>query len=76
MSIHSQKSDGKEEQQQQPTSPLVDKMEASSKGVVEGSVYLHYFKASGSLLLFLVVICFFILTQTAASGTDYWIAYW
>ncbi|XP_034254797.1 multidrug resistance-associated protein 4-like isoform X2 [Thrips palmi] len=76
VSLHSQKSDGKEEQPQQPTSPLVDKMEASSKGVVEGSVYLHYFKASGSLLLLLVVIFFFILTQIAASGTDYWVAYW
>lgn len=76
MSIHSQKSDGKEEQHQQATSPLVDKMEASSKGVVEGSVYVHYFKASGSLLLLVVVIFFFLLTQIAASGTDYWIAYW
>lgn len=76
VSLHSQKSDGKEDQQQQPTSPLVDKLEASSKGVVEGSVYLHYLRASGSFILVFVVVFFFILTQIAASGTDYWIAYW
>lgn len=74
-SVNSAQSVEKEEELP-ATSPLVDKMEASSKGVVKGSVFLQYFRASGSLLLLFVVIILFVLTQTAASGTDYWIAYW
>lgn len=73
-SVCSEKSEDKEEQQ--ATSPLVDKLEASSKGMVKGSVYMQYVKASGSLMLFLVTVFFFLITQFAASGTDYWVAFW
>ncbi|KAK3921166.1 Multidrug resistance-associated protein 4 [Frankliniella fusca] len=75
-SISSEKSEDKDKEEQQATSPLVDKLEASSKGMVKGSVYMGYVKASGSVALFLVVVTFFFMTQIAASGTDYWVAYW
>lgn len=74
-SIHSHNTED-EEELPQASSPLVNSMEASSKGMVKGSIYLHFFKSSGSLALFMVVVAFFIITQIAASSTDYWIAYW
>jgi fucose permease len=74
-SIHSHNSD-KDEELPEASSPLVSALEASSKGIVKGSIFLNYFKSSGSLALFVLVVFLFIITQIAASCTDYWVAYW
>ncbi|XP_037925199.1 multidrug resistance-associated protein 4-like isoform X2 [Hermetia illucens] len=50
-------------------------MEATSKGVVKGSISWNYIKAGGSIVLPFVVVVLYALTQMFASFTDWWVSF-
>ncbi|XP_037922789.1 multidrug resistance-associated protein 4-like [Hermetia illucens] len=50
-------------------------MEGTSKGTVKGSVTWNYVKAGGSVVLPFIVVSLYLLTQAAASFTDWWVSY-
>lgn len=54
----------------------MDMGEGTSRGVVTGSIFLEYYKASGSLFIPFVVLLLFTLSQCAASLNDYFVSYW
>jgi ABC-type multidrug transport system fused ATPase/permease subunit len=76
MSVRSKSSDrtvkGKEPEQR--VVPL--NVEASSKGKLKHSVYIEYFRSGGNLFVAFVIGAMFLLAQSAASITDWWMAYW
>nr|XP_050853341.1 probable multidrug resistance-associated protein lethal(2)03659 isoform X3 [Vespula vulgaris] len=45
-------------------------------GHISAKVYVSYFKASRSVLLLLLMVTLFVSYQMAASGGDYFVAYW
>lgn len=51
-------------------------MEASSKGKVNGSVSLHYFRAGAHWSILVVVGILFLGVQLLASAADYWVSIW
>lgn len=51
-------------------------MEMSSKGTVQGSVLLNYVRCGANPLILLGLLLLFIATQIAASGADFWVAFW
>lgn len=50
--------------------------EQRSSGTIGGYIYISYFQAGGHILFGLTVILLFILTQLAASASDYFLTYW
>ncbi|XP_076634046.1 putative multidrug resistance-associated protein lethal(2)03659 [Colletes latitarsis] len=54
----------------------VEVAEARTRGRVSGKVYSGYFRAGGNWCVVFVVGLFFVLTQMAASGGDYFISQW
>lgn len=50
--------------------------EQKSSGSVGSYVYMQYFKAGGNVCIVLTLFTLFVLTQLAASGSDYFITYW
>ncbi|KAK2580321.1 hypothetical protein KPH14_012558 [Odynerus spinipes] len=56
--------------------PPVDIAEMRTTGHVSAKVYASYFTACGNGLLLLLLTMLIILYQTAASGGDYFVAYW
>lgn len=55
---------------------LLRELEASSKGKVKGSVYLHYFKSAKRPLILAILFVSVLLSQALASMADVWVAYW
>lgn len=51
-------------------------MEASSRGKINGSIALHYFRAGANWLGIIVVSTLFVLAQVVASTTDCWVSFW
>jgi len=51
-------------------------VEASSKGKLKQSIYIEYFKSGANLCVVFVIGSLFLLAQTVASITDWWMAYW
>lgn len=51
-------------------------MEASSKGKVNGSIAVNYFKSGANWFYLFVVAFAFLVTQLLASAADYWVAIW
>jgi ATP-binding cassette, subfamily C (CFTR/MRP), member 4 len=51
-------------------------IEESSKGKIPGNIVVNYFKNGGGSCSTLIVVTLFILTQTIASTSDYWVGYW
>lgn len=51
-------------------------VEASSKGKLKQSIYIEYFRSGANLCVVFVIGILFLLAQTAASVTDWWMAYW
>lgn len=51
-------------------------LEASSKGKVEGSVAVNYFKSGANWFCLSVVGFAFLITQLLACAADYWVAIW
>ncbi|KAI4485478.1 hypothetical protein M0804_006983 [Polistes exclamans] len=54
----------------------IEVVEMRTTGHVSAKVYISYFKASRSPLLLLLMIVLFISYQMAASGGDFFVAYW
>lgn len=54
----------------------VDVAEMRTIGHMSAKVYVSYFKASRSALLLLLMVTLFVFYQMAASGGDYFVAYW
>ncbi|XP_034942593.1 probable multidrug resistance-associated protein lethal(2)03659 [Chelonus insularis] len=52
----------------------MDTIEATSKGVIQGSILIKYFTSGCSWGLIITVGLFFILTQCTTSGVDYFIS--
>ncbi|XP_055606094.1 ATP-binding cassette sub-family C member 4-like [Uranotaenia lowii] len=50
--------------------------ELSSKGTVQGSVLLNYVRSGANPVLLFGLFLLFLCTQLAASGADFWVAYW
>ncbi|KAJ8684192.1 hypothetical protein QAD02_019984, partial [Eretmocerus hayati] len=50
--------------------------ELIAKGNMGGSLYWKFFKASRAYHLMVLLGLIFVVTQTSASGSDYWFAYW
>lgn len=51
-------------------------MESSSKGTVNESVSVAYFKAGAHWSVLLILGCSFVIVQALASGADYWVSVW
>lgn len=51
-------------------------VEASSKGVLKKSVYYEYFSSGANMCVVFIIGLMFLIAQTAASVTDWWMAYW
>ncbi|XP_046596329.1 ATP-binding cassette sub-family C member 4 isoform X2 [Neodiprion lecontei] len=54
----------------------LDTVEGTSRGTIQGSVFLKYFQAGGSLFIAFIVAVLFIATQVAASLNDKFVSYW
>ncbi|XP_046746117.1 ATP-binding cassette sub-family C member 4-like isoform X1 [Diprion similis] len=54
----------------------LDTVEGTSRGTIQGSVFLKYFQAGGSLFIAFTVAVLFIATQVAASLNDMFVSYW
>lgn len=54
----------------------LQKMEATSKGTVKGSVIGNYLKSSGSVMVPVIIGTLFIVTQFSASFADFWVSFW
>lgn len=54
----------------------LQQMETSSKGKVKGSVSGTYLKSGANFFILAIIFILFILTQTLASGADYWVSFW
>lgn len=52
------------------------KMEASSKGQVEGNMFVNYARAGGNACGLIFVGLLFLLAQILASAADYWVSFW
>ncbi|XP_070149137.1 ATP-binding cassette sub-family C member 4 [Polyergus mexicanus] len=50
--------------------------EAMMHGQVSSKVYRQYFHYGGSYFILFVLLLFFIISQIATSGNDYWVSYW
>ncbi|XP_034942392.1 probable multidrug resistance-associated protein lethal(2)03659 isoform X1 [Chelonus insularis] len=51
----------------------IDNIEATSKGVIQGSLFIGYFKSAGSWCFVITVAIFYVLTQFLVSATDFFI---
>ncbi|XP_052868167.1 ATP-binding cassette sub-family C member 4-like [Anopheles cruzii] len=51
-------------------------MEGTSRGTVQGSVLLNYVRSGANSLIVVGLLILFLATQLAASGADYWVAFW
>lgn len=51
-------------------------MEASSKGMVKGSIPGNYFSAGTHWSVLVILGITFIVVQLLASGADYWVSIW
>ncbi|XP_062560530.1 ATP-binding cassette sub-family C member 4-like [Armigeres subalbatus] len=51
-------------------------MEQSSKGTVQGSVLLNYIRCGANPVIIIILFFLFLGTQLAASGADFWVAFW
>lgn len=65
-----------------PSEPAVEEHEKQtnaeemSKGKVKGNVTMNYLKCGGNMFKLLFMMFLFLLTQTIASVSDYWVSYW
>jgi hypothetical protein len=50
--------------------------EQVTKGSVDSSVYIRYWRMGASIPVLLLLLGLFFLTQIAVSGSDVWVAYW
>ncbi|CAH0558003.1 unnamed protein product [Brassicogethes aeneus] len=53
-----------------------DLQEESSKGKVEGSLFMRYMRAGSNLCLITFVFILFLMAQVFASGVDYFVSFW
>lgn len=58
------------------TDPDKQDFEESSKGKVQGNLMYQYMVGGGNIFFAFIVIILYLLSQTAASGADYWVSYW
>jgi ABC-type multidrug transport system fused ATPase/permease subunit len=76
VSVRSRSSDKPVEEKEPEKRVLPSNVEASSKGTLKHSVYIEYFRSGANLCVVFVIGLMFLLAQTAASITDWWMAYW
>lgn len=76
-SVNGEKNAAKE-MQNEPVeeNPLTNKLEASSKGKVKGSLVIRYLKSSNQPCTLAFLILAFLLSQFLASVADIWVSYW
>lgn len=69
-------SESVEEEENKNENEVQTNVEESSKGKVKGNVALNYLRAGGSTCRLVVVIFLFLITQTIASLSDYFVGFW
>uniref|UniRef100_A0A0P6IW43 Putative abc transporter c family member n=1 Tax=Aedes aegypti TaxID=7159 RepID=A0A0P6IW43_AEDAE len=66
----------KEEKDKSKTPEADQNMEQSSKGTVQGSVLINYVRCGANPVILFALLILFLGTQLAASGADFWVAFW
>ncbi|XP_050078062.1 ATP-binding cassette sub-family C member 4-like [Anopheles maculipalpis] len=56
--------------------PVQSNMEGTSRGKVQGSLLLSYLGSGANAAVMFLLLALFLATQLAASGADYWVAFW
>nr|XP_040220684.2 ATP-binding cassette sub-family C member 4-like [Anopheles coluzzii]XP_040220685.2 ATP-binding cassette sub-family C member 4-like [Anopheles coluzzii]XP_040220686.2 ATP-binding cassette sub-family C member 4-like [Anopheles coluzzii]XP_040220687.2 ATP-binding cassette sub-family C member 4-like [Anopheles coluzzii]XP_040220688.2 ATP-binding cassette sub-family C member 4-like [Anopheles coluzzii]XP_049463568.1 ATP-binding cassette sub-family C member 4-like [Anopheles coluzzii]XP_04946356 len=74
-SVHADVSD-EEERDLAADAPVQSNMEGTSRGKVQGSLLLSYLGSGANGLIMCGLLALFLATQLAASGADYWVAFW
>ncbi|KAE8737217.1 ABC-transporter, subfamily C member 16, partial [Frankliniella occidentalis] len=67
---------GDEDDEDEEGAPTMERIEATTKGKVRGSLFLRYFLAGTNALGFIVVIFLFLAAQTAGSLADFFVGFW
>jgi ABC-type multidrug transport system fused ATPase/permease subunit len=75
-SVRSRSSDKIVKEEETEKTLVATNAEASSKGTLKQSVYVEYFRCGANLCVVFVIGAMFLLAQTLASVTDWWMAYW
>ncbi|XP_052900938.1 ATP-binding cassette sub-family C member 4-like [Anopheles moucheti] len=78
-SAHAELSDDelkREERELAADAPVQSNMEGTSRGKVQGSLLLSYLGSGANGLVMCGLLALFLATQLAASGADYWVAFW
>uniref|UniRef100_A0A182K842 Uncharacterized protein n=1 Tax=Anopheles christyi TaxID=43041 RepID=A0A182K842_9DIPT len=66
----------REERELAADAPVQSNMEGTSRGKVQGSLLLSYLGSGANGLIMCGLLALFLATQLAASGADYWVAFW
>uniref|UniRef100_A0A182P629 Uncharacterized protein n=1 Tax=Anopheles epiroticus TaxID=199890 RepID=A0A182P629_9DIPT len=66
----------REERELAADAPVQSNMEGTSRGKVQGSILLSYLGSGANGLIMCGLLVLFLATQLAASGADYWVAFW
>ncbi|KFB40460.1 AGAP001775-PA-like protein [Anopheles sinensis] len=65
-----------DERERAADAPVQSNMEGTSRGMVQGSVLLNYIRSGANPVIMFGLLILFLATQLAASGADYWVAFW
>lgn len=65
-----------DDEEEEPEVKLKDMQEDSSRGKVEGSVFMKYLLAGGNCCVVFIVFLLYILSQVMASAIDFFVSYW
>uniref|UniRef100_A0A182IVJ8 Uncharacterized protein n=1 Tax=Anopheles atroparvus TaxID=41427 RepID=A0A182IVJ8_ANOAO len=65
-----------DERERAADAPVQSNMEGTSRGKVQGSVLLSYIGSGANPIVMVGLLALFLATQLAASGADYWVAFW
>lgn len=77
ISLNDEKNVSKEKENDLEEEEMLHKeLEASSKGKIEGSLYLNYFKSANRPITLVFLVVTFLTSQVLASFVDIWVAYW
>uniref|UniRef100_A0A2M3ZKJ0 Putative abc transporter n=1 Tax=Anopheles braziliensis TaxID=58242 RepID=A0A2M3ZKJ0_9DIPT len=64
------------EEEERADAPVQSNMEGTSRGTVQGSVLINYIRSGANPMIMVGLLVLFLATQLAASGADYWVAFW
>lgn len=65
-----------DEPEEEEDAPKVERLEATTRGQVKGSLFFRYFLTGTNVLGLGLVIVLFVAAQAAASMADYFVGFW